>query len=59
MRLFKQLLKWAAEFLLAGLLGCMLLFLLAEWMSGCGETYVDAKGVRRMNTCFFIGGDRQ
>jgi hypothetical protein len=54
-----QLLKWAAEFLLAGLLGCALLFLLLEWASGCGETYVDSKGVTRVNTCFFINREGQ
>lgn len=59
MRLFKQLLMWALEFLLAGLLGCAMLFLLLEWASGCGETYTDSKGVQRVNTCFFINREGQ
>lgn len=25
-----------------------------EWMSGCGETYVDAKGERHAYECVFI-----
>ena len=25
-----------------------------EWMAGCGETYVDANGVRHMNECLFL-----
>lgn len=28
--------------------------LLAEWASGCGETYIDSKGVRHANECIFI-----
>ena len=31
----------------------MAVFLL-EWMAGCGETYIDAKGVRHVNQCLFI-----
>lgn len=27
---------------------------LLEWMSGCGETYTDAKGVQHDNECVFI-----
>ena len=29
--------------------------LLLEWMAGCGETYIDAKGERHANECMFIG----
>jgi hypothetical protein len=28
--------------------------LLVEWMAGCGETYIDAKGVRHQYECVFI-----
>ena len=35
-----------------GLLGAVLLL---EWMAGCGETYIDAKGERHANECIFIG----
>jgi hypothetical protein len=28
--------------------------LFAEWVSGCGETYIDAKGKRHSNECLFI-----
>jgi len=27
---------------------------LLEWMAGCGETYIDSKGVRHANECIFI-----
>ena len=29
--------------------------LLAEWMVGCGETYIDSKGERHAHECMFIG----
>jgi hypothetical protein len=29
--------------------------MLLEWMAGCGETYIDAKGERHANECMFIG----
>lgn len=25
-----------------------------EWLAGCGESYVDANGVRHQNECVFI-----
>ena len=31
-----------------------LLILVIEWMSGCGETYVDAYGVRHQYECIII-----
>jgi hypothetical protein len=32
--------------------------LLVEWMAGCGETYVDAKGQRHQYECVFINFTR-
>ena len=29
--------------------------MLLEWMAGCGETYLDAKGERHAHECMFIG----
>ena len=29
--------------------------MLLEWMAGCGETYIDAKGERHAYECMFIG----
>ena len=31
-----------------------LLIVIAEWLAGCGETYVDAKGERHQYECLFI-----
>ena len=29
-------------------------FLVLEWFAGCGETYIDSKGVRHANDCMFV-----
>lgn len=28
--------------------------MLIEWLAGCGESYIDANGVRHINECVFI-----
>jgi hypothetical protein len=28
--------------------------ILVEWLVGCGESYIDAQGVRHQNDCVFI-----
>jgi len=34
--------------------GTALAFLMVEWFAGCGETYIDSKGVRHANECLFL-----
>ena len=36
--------------LFAGLMAVMFI----EWMAGCGESYIDANGVRHLNECIII-----
>lgn len=48
--MFKKLL----EFILVVVFGILFGMLILEWMAGCGETYVDANGVRHQNECLFI-----
>lgn len=54
----KKLLKALAVWLLQGIIGLILMafmvVMVAEWAAGCGETYVDSKGVRHQNECLFI-----
>lgn len=38
--------------------GAFLAVLVIEWMAGCGETYVDANGVRHQYECVFIPNNR-
>lgn len=41
------------DVLVAVVFGVILAVLFAEWAAGCGETYVDAKGVHHQNQCLF------
>lgn len=47
--------SWFAKGLLG--LAFMVFFavMMLEWMAGCGETYIDAKGERHAHECMFIG----
>lgn len=53
-----KLLKALGLWLLQGIIGLVLLgfmvLMVAEWAAGCGETYVDSKGVRHQNECLFL-----
>ena len=50
----KRLLYGLLSAVLFILTAAALLILIIEWMSGCGETYVDAKGVRHHYECIII-----
>lgn len=54
MKFIKQFAMW----LLQALLGLIFVIggalFLAEYMSGCGEHYIDSKGTSHPNQCFFI-----
>lgn len=54
MKIIKQLAIW----LLQGLVGLVFVLggamFLVEYASGCGETYIDSKGIRHANQCMFI-----
>jgi mannose/fructose/N-acetylgalactosamine-specific phosphotransferase system component IIC len=39
---------------LAVVIGSVLAVMFIEWMAGCGESYVDAKGVTHANECIII-----
>ena len=54
MKFIKQLAVWVFQGLvsLAFVLGGALF--LIEYMAGCGENYIDSKGVSHPNQCFFI-----
>lgn len=50
--------KKAIHFLVATLgtilFALFLAVMLVEWAAGCGETYIDSKGVRHAHECVFI-----
>lgn len=35
-------------------MGVAMAILLMEWMVGCGESYIDSKGVSHKNACLFL-----
>ena len=51
----KQLITRLAMFLIQGIIGALILafmlFMVLEWASGCGETYVDSKGATHVGEC--------
>jgi hypothetical protein len=47
----KRLLEFVLLCAFAGLLAVITL----EWFAGCGESYIDAKGVSHKNECLFLG----
>jgi len=46
--------RWASYVISATVIGVLMAVFLLEWMAGCGETYIDAKGVQNVNECVFI-----
>lgn len=42
------------DVLVAVVFGVILAVLFAEWAAGCGETYVDSRGIRHQHECLFI-----
>ena len=47
---------WHTLLVVAGslLIAAILFVLLLEWAAGCGESFVDSKGVTHVNECVFI-----
>ena len=48
--LWKRVLHWMTAMGFSIVLAALLM----EWMAGCGESYVDSKGVTHLNECLFI-----
>jgi hypothetical protein len=52
--LLKRILRGIGTVLLMFLFSAFTTLLVVEWLVGCGETYVDAKGERHAYECLFI-----
>ena len=52
--ILKRVLRWLAT--VAVVTACAVVFavVVLDWMVGCGETYIDAKGERHEHECLFI-----
>ena len=51
----KKIFATVTIFLITVLVTVFFAFMLVEWLAGCGETYVDSKGIRHANQCVFLG----
>ena len=54
----KKMILLLGEAILALAFGVVLALFILEWWAGCGETYIDSKGVRHKHECIFIGGSK-
>ncbi len=50
----KKFLEWVGGAVLTVLFAGLLAVMFIEWMAGCGESYIDSKGVRHANECIII-----
>lgn len=51
---WKRVVQWLATVAAMVAFAVLGAVVLIEWMAGCGETYIDANGVRHANECIFI-----
>lgn len=52
--ILKRVLRWLATVAAVTAFAVLGAVFLLEWMAGCGETYIDAKGERHEYECLFI-----
>ena len=50
----RKLLNWLGQALVAAVLATLFSIMFIEWAAGCGESYVDSKGVTHANECIII-----
>lgn len=50
----KDVINYTLALLLFLMAGIFLGVIVIEWMAGCGESYVDANGVRHQYECVFL-----
>lgn len=54
MNIIKAIFIWLAQAVIGLAFIAFVLLLVAEWASGCGESYVDSKGVTHVGECIFF-----
>jgi hypothetical protein len=47
----KPLVIWLVQGIIGALILAFMLFMVLEWASGCGESYVDSKGKTHIGEC--------
>ena len=53
-----RVLVWIVQALLGVVFIVLFAYLLVEWASGCGESYVDSKGKTHVNECLYTNLQR-
>jgi hypothetical protein len=52
--MMKRFFVWLIQALIGLVLIAFFALMLVEWAAGCGESYVDSKGITHVNECVFI-----
>ena len=52
-RYLKPLVLWLAQGIMGAAMVLFFVYMLIEWASGCGESYVDSKGKTHIGECMF------
>jgi hypothetical protein len=54
MKYLKAIGMWLLQAIIGAVFIGFFVMMLLEWSAGCGETYVDSKGIRHQHECLFI-----
>jgi len=47
-------LNWLGQAIVAAIIATVMVVMFIEWAAGCGESYIDSKGVAHANECVII-----
>lgn len=56
--MWKRVARAVAYVAVATVIGLLMFLFLLEWAAGCGESFVDSKGVTHLNECLFVNVNR-
>jgi len=46
--------KFIGQVLLSAIIAALFVVMFIEWAAGCGEAYVDSKGIHHANECIIV-----
>jgi hypothetical protein len=52
--IMQKILKFISQVLLSAIVAAIFVIMFIEWAAGCGETYIDSKGIHHSNECIII-----
>jgi len=50
----QKFLKTLGQIIITALISALFVIMFIEWAAGCGESYVDSKGIHHSNECIII-----